>query len=124
PLYIQSKGMLEKSCLYISDYIERNKDTYYDILTRVRTHNDMIAWIKFFLEAVIETSKTAKEKFRNVVELTMEMDKVIMDLPVKPENAKKVLDVLYDEPIVSRKKIIEKTGIKFTTLVGVINAFQ
>ena len=124
PLYIQSKGMLDKSCLYISDYIERNKDTYYDMLTRVRTHNDMIAWIKFFLEAVIETSKTAKEKFRNVVELTMEMDKVIMDLPVKPENAKKVLDVLYDEPIVSRKKIIEKTGIKFTTLVGVINAFQ
>jgi len=38
PLYIQSKGMLEKSCLYISDYIERNKDTYYDSLTRVRTH--------------------------------------------------------------------------------------
>ena len=104
PLYIQSKGMLDKSCLYISDYIERNKDTYYDMLTRVRTYNDMIAWIKFFLEAVIETSKTAKEKFKNVVELTMEMDKVIMDLPVKPENAKKVLDVLYDEPIVSRKK--------------------
>ena len=124
PLYIQSKGMLDKSCLYISDYIERNKDTYYDMLTRVRIYNDMIAWIKFFLEAIIETSETAKEKFRNVVELTMEMDKVIMDLPVKPENAKKVLDVLYDEPIVSRKKIIEKTGIKFTTLVGVINAFQ
>ncbi len=124
PLYIQSKGMLDKSCLYISDYIERNKDTYYDMLTRVRTHNDMISWIKFFLEAVIETSKTAKEKFRNVVELTMEMDQVIMDLPVKPENAKKVLNVLYDEPIVSRKKIIEKTGIKFTTLAGVINAFQ
>ena len=124
PLYIRSKGMLEKSCLYISDYIERNKDTYYDLLTRVRTHNDIIGWIKFLLEAVIETSKTAKEKFRNVVELTMKMDKIIMDLPVKPENAKKVLDVLYDEPIVSRKKIIEKTGIKFTTLVGVINAFQ
>lgn len=48
PLYIQSKGMLEKPCLYISDYIERNKDIYYDMLTRVRTRNDMIGWIKFF----------------------------------------------------------------------------
>lgn len=124
PLYIQSKGMLDKSCLYISDYIERNKDTYYDTLTRVRTHNDMIAWIKFFLEAVIETSKTAKEKFKNVVELTMEMDKVIMDLPVKPENAKKVLDVLYDEPIVSRKKILELIDIKPTTLNVCINALK
>lgn len=50
--------------------------------------------------------------------------KGMIDLPVKPENAKKVLEVLYNEPIVSRKKIIENTGMKFTTLVGVINALQ
>ena len=66
------------------------------MLTRVRTHNDMIAWIKFFLEAVIETSKTAKEKFRSVVELTMEMDKIIVNLPVKSDNVKKVIDTSKD----------------------------
>ena len=121
PLYIQSKGMLDKSCLYISDYIERNKDTYYDMLTRVRTNNDMIGWIKFFLEAVIETAKIAKEKFRKVVELTIEMDKVIMELPVKPENAKKVIDVLYDEPAINRKKLCELTGIKEGTIKNIIN---
>ena len=121
PLYIQSKGLLEKSCLYISDYIERNKDTYYDLLTRVRTHNDIIGWIKFFLEAVIETSKTAKEKFRNVVELTMEMDKVIMDLPIKVENAKKVIDVLYNEPIIKKKKLVEITNIRPSTLKDIVN---
>ena len=114
--------MLEKSCLYISDYIERNKDTYYDMLTRVRIHNDIIGWIKFFLEAVIETSKTAKEKFRKVVELTMEMDKAIMDLPVKPENAKKVIDLLYDEPVLTRNKMSEITGIKLTTINRIVNA--
>ena len=121
PLYMQSKGMLEKSCLYISDYIERNKDAYYDLLTRVRTHNDMIAWIKFFLEAVIETSKTAKEKFRNVVELTMEMDKTIIDLPIKAENAKKVIDVLYNEPIINRKKLMEITNIRPSTIKDTVN---
>ena len=122
PLYIQSKEMLDKPCLYVSDYIERNKDTYYDLLTRVRTSNDMIGWIKFFLEVIIETSKTAKEKFRKVVELTMEMDKIIMDLPVKPENAKKVIDALYDEPVLTRNKMAEKTGIKLTTINGVVKA--
>ena len=122
PLYIQSKGMLDKSCLYISDYIERNKDLYYDMLTRVRTHNDMIGWIKFFLEAIIETSKVAKEKFRKVVEVTKEMDEAIMDLSVKPENAKKVLDVLYDEPAINRKKICELTGIKEGTVKNIINS--
>ena len=121
PLYIQSKGMLDKSCLYISDYIERNKDTYYDLLTRVRTHNDIIGWIKFFLEAVIETSKTAKEKFRNVVELTMEIDKTIMDLPIKAENAKKVIDALYNEPIINRKKLMEITNIRPSTIKDTVN---
>lgn len=121
PLYIQSKGMLEKSCLYISDYIERNKDIYYDMLTRVRTHNDMIGWIKFFLEAVIETSKTAKEKFRKVVELTVEMDKIIVNLPVKSDNAKKVINVLYNEPIINRKKLCNITKIKEGTIKNIIN---
>ena len=121
PLYIQSKGMLDKSCLYISDYIERNKDTYYDMLTRVRTHNDMIAWIKFFLEAVIETSKTAIEKFRNVVELTMEMDKIIVNLPVKSDNVKKVIDLLYNEPVINRKKLCDITKIKEGTIKNIIN---
>ena len=92
------------------------------MLTRVRTHNDMIGWIKFFLGAVIETSKTAKEKFRKVVELTLEMDKVIMELPVKPENAKKVIDLLYDEPVLTRNKMAEKTKIKLTTINGVVNS--
>ena len=121
PLYIQSKGMLDKSCLYISDYIERNKNTYYDMLTRVRTHNDMIAWIKFFLEAIIETSKTAKEKFRNVVELTMEMDKIIVNLPVKSDSVKKVIDVLYNEPVINRKKLCDITKIKEGTIKNIIN---
>ena len=122
PLYIQSKGMLEKSCLYVSDYIERNKETYYDLFTRVRTHNDMISWIKFFLETVIETAKTAKEKFRKVLELTVEMDKVVMELPVKLENAKKVIELMYDEPIITRNKMAEKTGIKLTTINGAVKA--
>lgn len=123
PLYIQSKGMLNKSCLYISDYIERNKDEYYDCLTRVRTQNDMIGWIKFFLTAVIETSKIAKDKFKKVVEFTMEMDRKILNMTVKPENTKKVLDVLYDEPAVNRKKLVELTGITESTIKNIINNF-
>ena len=45
--------------------------------------------IKFFLETVIETAKTAKDKFSKVVDLTMEMDQTIIDLPCRTENAKK-----------------------------------
>lgn len=45
-----------------------------------------------------------------------------MDLPVKPENAKKVIDLLYDEPILTRNKMSELTEIKLTTINGIVNA--
>ena len=63
-----------------------------------------------------------KEKFRKVVELTLDMDKVIVELPVKPENAKKVIELLYDEPVLTRNKMSEITGIKLTTINGIVNA--
>ena len=51
----------------------------------------------------------------------MEMDRVILDLPVKSENAKKVINVLYNEPIINRKKIIEITNMKSSTLKDTVN---
>ena len=55
----------------------------------------MISWIKFFLEATIETAKNARIKFQKVVEFTAEMNKVALTLGVRPENAMKVIEVLY-----------------------------
>ena len=38
--------------------------------------------------------------------------------------ARNVLDVLYDDPIISRKKILEKLDIKPTTLNVTVNSLQ
>lgn len=46
----------------------------------VEEANDMISWIKFFLEATIETAKNARIKFQKVVEFTAEMNKVALTL--------------------------------------------
>ncbi len=123
PIYLLSEGIINKPCFYISDYIEKNKDAYYDFLSRVRTNNDMISWIKFFLEATIETAKTARVKFENVIKFTNEMNNKIMELPIRPDNSKKVIDLLYNEPRVNRNIISEKTGIKMTTIDNIIKIF-
>ncbi len=123
PIYLLSKGIINKPCFYISDYIEKNKEAYYDFLSRVRTNNDMISWVKFFLEATIETAKTARVKFENIIKLTNEMNNKIMKLPIKPENSKKVIELLYNEPRVNRNIISEKTRIKMTTVDNIIKAF-
>lgn len=42
PLYLVSHGLLAKPSLYLSDFFERNRASYYDALMRVRISNDMI----------------------------------------------------------------------------------
>ena len=122
PLFMLEKGLIIKPYFYISDYIEKNKEAYYSYLSRVRTENDIIAWIKFFLEAAIETAKNARIKFENVVNFTNKINDLILKLPVKAENARKVIDVLYQEPIINRKILQRKTGLKDTALKSAVNA--
>ena len=50
-----------------------------------------------------------------------------LSIPIKAENAKKVIDVLYNEPIINRKKLMEITNIRPSTLkdtVNVLNVFD
>ncbi|MBD8922563.1 Fic family protein [bacterium] len=122
PIYMISKNLISKPYFYISDYIEENKTAYYDFLSRVRSHNDMIAWIKFFLEATISTAINARLKFEKVVEFTKNMDKKILDIQGNPSNIRKILDILYTTPRISRKSLMNKTGLKSSTYNNIINS--
>lgn len=124
PLYLQSKKYLDNPCLYISFFFEKNRDLYYQKLNNVRTNNDIIGWIKFFLEGIIETAKIAKEKFKNVVELTKKIDGKLTELNVKFDNAKKVMDYFYNEPYSSRKKLADALGMPDSTVNGVVNELK
>ena len=124
PLYLQSKKYLDNPCLYISSFFEKNRELYYQKLNDVRTKNDIIGWIKFFLEGIIETSKIAKEKFRKVVELTKKVELQVIGLKVKYDNAKKIIDYFYDEPYSTRKKIITALNMPESTVNGVINELK
>jgi len=63
-LYLVGNGLLKKPSLYLSDFIEKNKSVYYEALTLVRTNHDLAHWIKFFLEAVINTANSGIKLFK------------------------------------------------------------
>ncbi len=120
PLYLLSKGVLDKPCFYISDYFEKNRNAYYEALDRVRTKNDLRHWIKFFLAASIYTAKTAKLKLKNVVGFVNQLNKEILDIKGRPENTMKVLESFYDNPILSSKQLQEITGLTQPTVDSAI----
>lgn len=109
-LYLVDKGILKQPILYLSDFFERNRMFYYDNLIRVRTHNDLNQWCKFFLTGVIEIAKNGVETFDGILQLQRNLDGKLKNIGSKSGDAYKVLEALYTNPIIDAQKVSEITG--------------
>lgn len=101
PLYLVSNGLLAKPSLYLSDFFERNRASYYDALMRVRVSNDMVHWVRFFLTGVAETAAKGRDVFRQILALRTEVEHAVLDLGKRAQTARAALNVLYKTPLVS-----------------------
>lgn len=120
-LYLVDKGLLRKPSLYLSDFFERNRASYYDALTRVRLSNDMTHWIKFFLSAVIETAGNGKRTFEQILELRRDMDGLAFAYGKRAENVQKLLKHLYRSPAVTAGKVADILGVTHQTASALLN---
>lgn len=123
-LYLVNKGILKKPILYLSDFFERNKTLYYDNLMRVRTHDNLKQWLKFFLVGVIETAKKGVETFDEVLKLKQNSELKIQTLGSRANNAQKILHYLLKHPMIEVNKVIEITQVSPRTAYSIISDLE
>lgn len=122
PLYLISHGLLTKPSLYLSDFFERNRASYYDALMRVRMSNDIIHWIRFFLSGVAETATKGVEVFRQILALRTEVEQATLGLGKRAALANQALQVLYRKSIVSAADLEQALEITTPTANKLIQA--
>lgn len=120
-LYLVSHGMLHKPSLYLSDYFEKNKGAYYDALTTVRSSNNLLHWIKFFLVAVIATAEKGQETFKSILALKNEVDGQIVLLGRRAENARNLLLHLYQSPLIKASSVSKMLDLTPRAANAIIN---
>jgi Fic family protein len=111
-LYLVNKGILKRPILYLSDFFERHRTLYFDNLMRVRTHNNMAQWLKFFLTGIVETAQKGVETLNGIMQLKQSVEKQIDTLGKRGADARVLLDFLYKKPVISPSEtvaIIHKT---------------
>jgi len=124
PLYLVSNGLLAKPSLYLSDFFERNRASYYDALMRVRTSNDLIHWVRFFLSGVGETASKGRDTFQKILALRTEVEQSILVLGKRTPNAKRLLNLLYSNPLVSSADIRKALDVSQPTGDKLIQDFE
>lgn len=126
-IYLVSKGILKKPILYLSDFFERNRTLYYDNLMRVRTHNDLNQWFKFFLVGVIETCKNGVNTFENILQLQKDIENKIQLLKGRAIDGQKIVDYLYKNPVIRVSKveqIIQKSNVSAYSLIASLEKLE
>jgi len=122
-LYLVSKGLLVKPTLYLSVFFEKNKALYYDNLTRVRTHDDLTQWIRFFLEGVRQTSENSIQTFKSIIDLRNKFEHEILILGKKTKLAKAFLQYLYSHPIIDSQDVVKNFSISLPAALRLIEDF-
>ena len=100
-LYLTKLNVLDKPLLYISPYIESNKELYYDLLTDVRKTGDYIPWVDFFLDGVAQTAEDTSKKIKQMIGL---YDTYKEKLKNSNLTTYEVLDMFFQNPYVSVSK--------------------
>lgn len=123
-LYLVEKGILKKPILYLSDFFERNRNLYYDNLTRVREKDDLIQWFKFFLVGIIETAKKGISTFDSILKLQKEVETKIQKLGSRANNANVLLNYLFQHPMLEAQKAKEITGLSLPTVYKLLEELE
>lgn len=123
-LYLVDKEILKKPILYLSDFFERHRMLYYDNLMRVRTHNDIKQWFKFFLVGVIETAKNGIATFDAILKLKKEKEEIIQKISTRSHHLLKILEKLYQKPVINAVQIVKITGVSMPTAYKILEELK
>ncbi|HEC43806.1 MAG TPA: Fic family protein [Bacteroides sp.] len=124
PLYLVSKGILKKPILYLSDFFEKNRQLYFDNLVRVREKDDLGQWILFFLTGIIEIAENGILTFDSILKLKSLVDKKIQKLGSRMPKAMRVVEFLYNKPVVNAQIVAEVTELSLPSAYKLIEDLE
>jgi len=96
--YLYWKGILTRPLLYLSYYLKKHRDEYYDYLMKIRLEGDWENWLKFFLQGVVEISLEAASSAKEIIGLKEKLAKKFLTKKIGGAQAVKLLDMLFERP--------------------------
>jgi len=120
-LFLMEKKVLTTPALYISYFLKKNRVEYYDRMTEVRTKGNYEQWVKFFLQAIMESAEDATATIDELIALHDANVAIISKLGRAAKNAMLVFNYLESNPIIEIRKTAEALGITFNTTSSAVN---
>jgi len=123
PLFLYEKKLLTTPMFYISEYLEANRDMYYDRLKAITQGKKWEDWIEFFLNAIVEQAKTNSKKAKAILAL-YEKKKERIHTITHSQYVIRILDTLFARPVFSTTDFIRSSGIPKASAIRFIKLLE
>lgn len=98
PLFLYQKNQLSEPMFYLSEYLETNRDEYYQRLKAISTEGDWNGWIAFFLKAIARQAKDNSQRVKEIMSLYEKM-KIKVHEVTHSQYSVYLLDAIFNKPI-------------------------
>ena len=109
-LMLWTSEIISEPHLYISGYLEENKDLYIDTMRNVSENDDWEGWCVFFLEAIENQAIKNLTISEEIVRLYNEMKEIFEDA-LSSKYHQKALDFVFKNPVFRNNKFTKDSGI-------------
>jgi Fic family protein len=123
PLFLWQKKMIQSPVFYISEYLEENRERYYETLRLISEKGDWERWVCFFLQAVATQAERNALKAKQVLSLYQKLKTQVRAISNSLYGIK-ILDTIFANPIIESTRFIKMSGMNSQTGRRVINRLK
>lgn len=120
--FLVVRGRLPEPLLYLSSYLERHRQDYYDALQEVHVTGNPIPWIDLFLTAVQTQATDAVQRAQKIIALR-EQYLEAASMTGSP-NAVALVDLICENPIVTTRSIEERLAVSRPTALRLLRRME
>ncbi|MBN4053244.1 Fic family protein [bacterium AH-315-L15] len=107
PLFLYQKKQLSQPMFYLSEYLESNRDEYYQRLRRISEEQDWNGWIAFFLRAITHQAKGNSRRVKEIMAL-YEEKKIKIHEVTHSQYSVYLLDAIFSKPIFKSSDLVKQ----------------
>lgn len=109
PLILFQRQALSRPMFYMSEYLEANREEYYNRLLAVTEHGDWHGWLIFFLSGLISQAEANLRKVQSIRDLHEDTQRRVLEITHSQYSMASV-DTFFRQPIISGTDFANRAG--------------
>lgn len=120
--FLIARGRLGAPLLYLSAYLERNRQRYYEALQTIHETGDPIPWIDLFLKAVETQADDAVQRSQRIIDVREDYLRAAVALGTP--NALALVELICENPVVTTRSIEARLDVSRPTALRLLKRME